>query len=99
MIDMGPISFHLRLKIEQNQENRTIKLFKRAYINKIFNKFHLNKANAVNTLMKETTLLQPRIKGEAIVTKKKNYQQITGSIMFSMVETKPDIFFANSVAC
>lgn len=27
MIDMRPISFYLGLKFEQNQENRTIKLF------------------------------------------------------------------------
>lgn len=50
--------------------------------------------------MKETTLLQPRTEGdgEATAAEKERYQGMTGSIMFSMVETRPDISFATSVA-
>lgn len=48
--------------------------------------------------MKETTLFQPRIENEATTAKKKKYQQMTWSIMFSMVETRPNISFNTSVA-
>ena len=48
--------------------------------------------------MKETTLLQPRTEGEATAAEKKKYQGMTGSIIFSMVETRSDIFFATSIA-
>ena len=62
MADMGLISFYLGLKVEQNQAKQTIKLLQLAYIDKIFAKFHLDKAYIVNTLIKETALLQPRTK-------------------------------------
>ncbi len=100
MVDMGPISFYLGLKVEQNRKKRTIKLSQPAYIDKVLNRFNFDKTNTVNTLMKVTTLLQPRAEGdgEATAAEKERYQGMTGSIMFSMVETRPDISFATSVA-
>lgn len=58
MVDMGPVSFYLGLKVECNQVNRKIKLSQLAYINKVLSKFHLNKAHTINTLMKESTILE-----------------------------------------
>lgn len=98
MIDIGPISFYLGLKVERNRDNQTIKLSQPAYIDKILIKFHLDKANTINTPMKEISLLQPTTKGEATTAKKERYQGMTGSIIFSMIETNPDISFAISVA-
>ena len=100
MVDMGPISFYLGLKIERNREKQTIKLSQPAYIDKVLNRFHFNKANTINTFMKEITPLQPRAKsdGEAIAAEKERYQGMTGSIMFSMVETRSDISFTTSIA-
>ena len=98
MIDMGPISFYLGLKVQRDRENRTIKLSQPAYINKVLNKFHLDKAHAANTPMKETAFLEQKTEGEASPSEKKRYQGMTGSLMFSMVETRPDIAFATSVA-
>lgn len=98
MVDMGPISFYLGLKVERNSDNRTIKLSQPAYIDKVLNQFYLDKAKTVNTPMKEITLLQPRTEGEATAAEKERYQGMTGSIMFSIVETRPNISFATSVA-
>lgn len=56
IVDMGPISFYLGLKVEQNREIKIIKLFQPAYIQKVLAKYHLNKANSTNTLMKEVIL-------------------------------------------
>ena len=94
MVDMGPMSFYLGLKVKRNRDNRTIKLSQPVYIDKVLNKFHLDKANTINTPMKETTLLQPGTEGEATTAEKEKYQGITGSIMFLMIETRPDISFA-----
>ena len=58
IMDISPISFYLGLKVQQNRENRTIKLSQPTYIEKVLNKFHLKKAYAVNTLVKETVLLK-----------------------------------------
>ncbi len=98
MADMGPISFYLGLKVERNRAKQTIKLLQPAYIDKVLAKFHLDKAHAVNTPMKEIALLQPKIEGQAITSERERYQGMTGFIMFSMVETRPDIAFATSVA-
>lgn len=98
MVDMGPISFYSGLKVERNRENRTLKLSQPAYIDKILEKFHRYKANSVNTSMKEEALLTPKTDGEASPSEREKYQGMIGSLMFSMVETRPDIAFATSVA-
>lgn len=97
MVDMGPISFYLGLKVERDRQKRTIKLSQPAYIDKVLEKYHLSKANVVNTPMKETEPLMPRADGDASQSEKEAYQGMTGSLMFSMVETRPDIAFATSV--
>lgn len=93
MVDIGLVSFYLGLKIKQNQENRTIKLSQPAYIDKIFNKFHLDKAHTINTPIKESLLLQPRIKSEVTISSKQEHQEMTEFIMVSMVEIKANILF------
>lgn len=57
MVDMGPISFYLGLKVERNRQNQTLKLFQPAYIEKILTKYHLDQAKSCNTPMKEVILL------------------------------------------
>ena len=49
--------------------------------------------------MKESTLLTQRIKGEgeASPSEKKKYQGMTGSLIFLMVETRPDIAYTMSL--
>lgn len=100
IVDIGSISFYFGLKVERNKEKQTIKLSQLVYINKVLNKFYLNKANSANIPMKKITLLQPRIKKDNVVTiaGTKINQGIIRFIKFSMIETKSDIFFAISVA-
>lgn len=45
MVDIGPISFYLRLKVEYDRDKQMIELFQPAYIDKVLNKFYLDKAN------------------------------------------------------
>ena len=97
MSDMGPISFYLGLRIDRDRKQRTIKLSQPAYIEKVLERFHLDKANPVNTPMKESVPLSQREEAEASPPEKERYQGMTGSIMFSMVETRPDIAFATSL--
>ena len=52
MVDMGPISFYLGLRVDRDREQKTIKLSQPAYIEKILSKFHLDQANPSNTPMK-----------------------------------------------
>lgn len=94
IVDMGPITFYLGLKADRNQDKRTIKLSQPAYIDKILYKFYLNQANPSNTPIKESIIMQPRTESQATVAEIKKYQQMTGSLMFLMVEMRPDIAFA-----
>ena len=57
IVDIGPISFYLGLKVERDWEKRTIKLSQPAYIDKILSKFYLNKAHTAITPMKESSIL------------------------------------------
>ena len=53
---MEPISFYLKLKVQCDWENWKIKLSQPAYIDKVFNRFYLEKANVVETPMKESAI-------------------------------------------
>ena len=97
ILDMGPISFYLGLNVERDREKRTMKLSQPTYIDKVLSKFHLNKAHTATTPMKESSILQPRTESQATSAEKEIYQGMTGSIIFSMVETRPDIAFAISI--
>ncbi len=96
IVDMGPISFYLGLKVKRNRQNKTLKLSQPAYIDKILAKYHLDQAKPCNTPMKEAILL-PNKGPKASQADRERYQGMTRSLMFSMVETRPDIAFATSV--
>ena len=95
MVDMGLISFYFGLKVRRDHKKKMIKLSQPASIDKILAKFYLSQAILSNTPIKES-LLEPN-KNKVTAAKQEHNQQMTGSIMISMVETRPDIAFANSV--
>lgn len=97
IVDMNPISFYLRIKVEQNSQKQTIKLFQSAYIDKILGKFYIDKANMVTTPMKESALLLHFTDRKVTTAEKESYKGIIGSIIFLMIEIRPDITFITSV--
>ena len=96
IVDMGSISFYLGLKVEKNPIKKILKLSQPAYIDKILAKYHLDQAKPCNVPIKKGILL-PNEGPEASQAEREQYQGMTGSLMFSMVETRPDIAFATSV--
>lgn len=98
MIDMGPISFYLGLKVQRDWKNQTVKLSQPTYINKVHNKFYLDKTYVGNTPMKKTALLKHRTEEKVSKSEKKRYQGMMKSLIFSIVETRPDIAFTISIA-
>lgn len=93
---MGSNSFYLGLNIKKTCIKKIIKLSQPAYIVKILAKYHVNEAKLCNGPMKEEILL-PNKRPEASQTEQKEYQRMTGSIIFSMLETELDIALAISV--
>ncbi len=96
IVDMGPISFYLGLKVERDHPNKTLKLSQLAYIDKIFSKYHLNLAKPCNTLMIKAIILQNK-GSEAINAEWEQWESMTGSLIFLLIETRPDIAFATSM--
>lgn len=68
IVDIGLISFYFGLKVNQNYEKKTLKLFQLAYINKILIKFYFNQVIISNTLIKKVLLTTNKGK-KAITTK------------------------------
>ena len=97
MVDMEPIQFYLGLKVERNREKQTIKLSQPAYIEKMLHKFFLQNATTAKTPMKGS-LLPALAEHQATLKEIRDYQEMVGSLMFSMLETRPDIAFAVSTA-
>ncbi len=75
MVDIGPVSFYLDLKVSRDCVKKKIKLLQPAYIDKILAKFYLSQANTSNTPMKETPL-EPSEK-KATAAKRERYQGMT----------------------
>lgn len=96
MLDMGPISFYLGFKVDRDRQKKTLKLSQPAYIDNILAKFHLDQAKTSNTPMKENPLM-PNEGREATPAERERRQGITGSLMVSTVETRPDMASCESL--
>ena len=96
MVDMRPINFYLGLKVERDRQKKTLKLFQPAYNDEILSKYNFDLAKSCNTPMKKSIFL-PNKGPEAKEAERERYQGMTGSLMSSMVQTRPDIVFATSV--
>ena len=95
MVDMGPISYYLGLKVERNRKDRIITISQPAYIDKVAARFGLDKAAPSQYPIREGQILEPNNK-QATEAEIKRYQAMIGSVMFAMIETRPDISFAVS---
>lgn len=68
------------------------------YINKVLAKFYLDKTHLINISIKKIAPFQPKPNRETFISKKEQYQKMTGLLMFSMVDTRPKITFTISTA-
>lgn len=84
MVDMGLISFYLRLKVKKNQAKKTLKLLQLAYINKILTKYHLDQVKPCDKIENTAIKQEPRnyvSQARAILGHEK-------PLMFSMIEIR-----------
>lgn len=95
IVNIGSISFYLGLKISRDCKSKTLKFSQPTYIVKILSKFYLTQANGANMLIKKSLLIFN--KREAMLAKQKYFQRMTSSIIFLIVETRPNIAFVTSV--
>lgn len=95
IIDIGFIQFYLNQIIERDRENRFIKFSQLACIKRILAKFHLHQAHLIKIPMKNIDMFLNKRQANRHNTKR--YQEITGLVIFSMIETQPNIAISTSL--
>ncbi len=91
----SPLTHYLGIKVERDRVKRTIKLSQPGYIDKILSRFHTTTAKHSRVPMKEGVTLIPE-DAESTEKARSEYSAMIGSIMFLMVQTRPDIAQATS---
>ena len=98
MTDINPLAYYLDMKIQRDKHQRTLYLSQKAYLEKIIRDHGMWECNPMATSMKTNTKLTV---AEADYTcpanDKHRYQSAVGSLMYAMLETRPDIAYAVSV--
>ena len=96
MIDLESISFYLGMTISRDRDMHIIRLNQKAYIQRVAKRFGLQDAKPVRTPMKKSFDPIPNA-NQTTDQDIKQYQAMVGSIMFAMIETRPDIANAISI--
>ncbi|OBS16014.1 hypothetical protein FPOA_27826 [Fusarium poae] len=100
MTDLGPASHFSWSKNNPRQELKADLPFQDAYFTRILKKFGLEDCRPVKTPMERNSLstLQPRDNGDsASPEEREDYSSKTGSLMYGMTQTRPDLAFLLSV--
>jgi hypothetical protein len=97
MKDLGRTKFCLGLQIEHL--HTSILVHQSAYVQKILEKFNMDKAYSARTLMvvhaleKDKDPFRPREKGEEVLGQEYTYLSDIGALMYLANNTRPDIAF------
>lgn len=101
--EMGEAHFLLGMEIIRDRPNRTITLSQKRYIQDICERYGMADANTVRTPMNTNTPLSitqsPQTDAEHAEMKYVPYQNLTGSLLYAAMATRPDIAFAVGSLC
>ena len=98
MTDLGPVHYYLSMKVTRDRPNRILRLSQASYIKQVLKDHQFGDIKPSDIPMKITN---PQIKGDdqyiAPPHLRQTYQSAVGSLMYAMLDTRPDIAFAVSV--
>ena len=95
--DLGPSSNYLGLEITRNRENGTLTISQKKYIGSVLAAHRMTDCSSVSTPMEAGMVLgKAGAEHESMQEFKTNYQSMLGSIMYIMLQTRPDIAYAIS---
>ena len=100
MTDLGPVKYFLGVRITRDRNSRLIYLSQDAYFTRILEKFGLEACRPANTPMERnvlSTLLPRDDTDSASPSEREDYDSKTGSLMYGMTQTRPDLAFLLSV--
>lgn len=97
MSDFGPISYFLGMEVIRDCKNKLITLSQRGYILNSLKRFGIEDCKAVDTPMVNGSRLVKEEDNKASIGEITAYSQVVGTLMYLMVETRPDVAYAVSV--
>ncbi len=97
MTDLGPCSYYLGMEIVRDRLNRTVRITQTTYLKKILSRFGMASCASAPTPMAAGTQLQEESIDQAKPNVVKDYQSMVGSIMYAMIQTRPDICYSVTI--
>jgi hypothetical protein len=94
LVDLGKAKLFVGIKIENNCMLGTLKISQCQYIDDILRRFDMQDCKPCDTPMAEAIHL---LKLDAPTIDRTLYQCIIGSLMYTMISTRPDIAFATGL--
>lgn len=96
--DHGELHWLLGMEVKRDRENRTIHLSQRAYIDSIICHYNFDDLKPTSTLMQQGLFLSmspiPNTTAHWAEMRDVPYREAVGSLMYTALETRPDIAFA-----
>jgi hypothetical protein len=96
MTDLGPCSQYLGMQITQNRQEKTLHMSQKIYLDKVLCTFGMADCKPVSTPMAQGVSLVKETDKTATIEHVRRFQSAVGSLMYAMIETRPDIAFAVS---
>ena len=90
MKDMGELHYCLGISIDQNKEERSIRIHQKQYIVNMLEKYGLTEAKIVATPADLNVRLQAD-DGVSKLVDQVTYQSMVGSVLYAAIATRPDI--------
>ena len=97
MEDMGELKYLLGIEITRDRANHTVSLCQAKYIDDICARFQQSTGRSVHTPLDANVPLRKCETSAAVDATE--YQAITGSLMYLMLGTRPDLAYAVSALC
>ena len=95
MRDLGDLRWFLSVRVIRNREFGTISIDQSQYFQKLLEEYNYVDCKGISTPMEAGLSLMP-YEGECQSNDKKVYQRLTGSFIYGMIGTRPDIAYAVS---
>lgn len=101
MKDMGDVKRVLGIDIIGDRNQGTIFMTQQRYLEKVLSRYGMSSAKSVNTPLgghlKLSSSQSPETEGERLDMDKYPYANVVGSIMYSMICTRPDLAYSLSM--
>ena len=98
MSDLGPCVYYLDMTVKRNRVVDILRLRQAAYVTRFLKHFNCWSLNPVFTPLKTSRKLQPAREGYVAPRKLcEDYQSVVESLMYAMLETRPNIAYAVSL--